>query len=86
MSALGEKVAVIAGGTSGIGARMAESFVADGAKIAIVGRRQFSKRTSNGHNRKLDCGELKVRSRFWGDQERETPICVEAVRSAGKSV
>lgn len=37
MSPLGEKVAVIAGGTSGIGARMAEVFVANGAKVAIVG-------------------------------------------------
>jgi hypothetical protein len=27
---------------------MAEVFVANGAKVAIVGRRQFSKRTSNG--------------------------------------
>lgn len=34
------KVAVIAGGTSGIGARTAEVFVANGAKVVIAGRRQ----------------------------------------------
>ncbi len=34
------KVAVITGGTSGIGARTAEVFVANGAKAVIAGRRQ----------------------------------------------
>jgi NAD(P)-dependent dehydrogenase (short-subunit alcohol dehydrogenase family) len=40
MLPLEEKVAVITGGTSGIGARAAEVFVANGAKVVIAGRRQ----------------------------------------------
>ena len=74
---------MIAGGTGGIGARMAEVFVANGAKVAIVGRRQFSKRTSNGLNRKLDCGELKVRSRLWEISNEKRPL---APRQSGRRV
>jgi NADP-dependent 3-hydroxy acid dehydrogenase YdfG len=40
MRTLEGNVAVITGGTSGIGARTAEVFVAEGATVVIAGRRQ----------------------------------------------
>jgi NAD(P)-dependent dehydrogenase (short-subunit alcohol dehydrogenase family) len=41
MKVLDGKVAVICGGTSGIGARTAEVFVAEGASVVIAGRREL---------------------------------------------
>ena len=40
MAALGGKVAIVTGGTSGIGARTAELFVAEGARVVVAGRRR----------------------------------------------
>ena len=40
MSILKNKIAVISGGTTGIGLAIAQRFVAEGAHVIIIGRRQ----------------------------------------------
>lgn len=67
MGELEGKVAVVAGGTSGIGARAAELFVVQGASVVIGGRRE------------LDGKELAARlgdraSFFWADVTVESDV------------
>jgi len=59
------KVAVITGATSGIGARTAEVFVANGAKVVIAGRRQ-------------DRGEKLARKLGDGASFLRTDVAIEA--------
>jgi NAD(P)-dependent dehydrogenase (short-subunit alcohol dehydrogenase family) len=59
------KVAVITGGTSGIGARTAEVFVANGAQVVIAGRRQ-------------DRGEKLAQRLGHAASFIRTDVCIEA--------
>jgi NAD(P)-dependent dehydrogenase (short-subunit alcohol dehydrogenase family) len=67
MGALDGKVAVITGSTSGIGARTAELFVEEGAKVVIAGRRQAE---GEGLAKQLGSAAVFLRT----DVTRETDI------------
>jgi NAD(P)-dependent dehydrogenase (short-subunit alcohol dehydrogenase family) len=80
MGELEDKVAVIAGGTSGIGARAAELFVVEGAAVVIGGRRELDGKrlaTSLGERACFVHADVTVES----DVEQ---LVAEAVRRFGR--
>ncbi len=72
MRALDGKVAIITGGTSGIGARTAELFVEEGAKVVIAGRRQAE---GEGLAKKLGAAAGFVRTDV--TKEAEVKVMIE---------
>jgi NADP-dependent 3-hydroxy acid dehydrogenase YdfG len=72
MGVLEGKVAVISGGTSGIGAKSAELFVLHGAKVVIAGRRQ-----ETGQRLAEQLGQSAV---FIRTDVSVEAACVEALR------
>ena len=60
MGALDGKVAIVTGGTSGIGEGIVERFVAEGAKVVVAARRQEEAKRSK---RALACASPAPMSR-----------------------
>jgi NAD(P)-dependent dehydrogenase (short-subunit alcohol dehydrogenase family) len=80
MKSLEGKVAVITGSTSGIGARTAELFVAEGARVVITGRREERGRQIE---RALGAAASFIRADVTNESDVEAMIA-HAVRTFGR--
>ena len=78
MYSLTEKLAIVTGGTSGIGLAVARNFVQTGARVIITGRRDSGESIASGiganfvRNNAVD--EVQVRELFSGIETRHGKI------------